>query len=241
MSDETANEFSSLCRTGPSMAQIKVHEASMTPPILPTHQPVRTLCLRCLRSQLTCYCKQVRPFRSKLQFVILQHPLEHRNSIGTARITHHCLENSQLIAGLEFGENVQVNELIADPENYCVVLYPGPNSRNISEQGSGLPVDKKGVIFVIDGTWSCAKKMVHRSPNLSRLPQICFTPQKPSEYRIRQQPKAYCLSTLEAVHQVLEILNPEVGRDNLLEVFRSMIEKQVWLTTLNRAKRPELV
>lgn len=199
----------------------------------------RILCLRCLRSQKTCYCKRVRPFHSRFQFVLLQHPREYRNSIGTARMVHHCIKNSQLIVGMEFSENREVNQLISDPNNHCVVLYPSENSTNISlqspdESESTFPKGKNHIIFVMDGTWSCAKKMLNRSQNLSQLPQICFTPQKQSEYRIRQQPNANCLSTLEAVHRILELLDPSVHRLHLLEVFRFMVEQQIHHFQINQ-------
>ncbi len=192
----------------------------------------RVLCRRCLRPEVTCYCSEVRPLRSRFQFILLQHPLEHRNCIGTARMAHHCLENSKLILGTDFDENPQVMELIADPANYCVVLYPGRDSLNISlespaETEKRFPVGKNWVIFVIDGTWFCAKKMLRRSPRLCLLPQICFTPKTASEYRIRQQPNAQCLSTIEAVHHLIEVLDPGVNPANLLEVFRGMVERQL--------------
>jgi DTW domain-containing protein YfiP len=100
-------------------------------------------------------------------------------------MTHLCIENSKLIHGTGFQKNSTVNELIADPKNHCIVLYPGANSRNISahpseEVQSWFPKDKTLVIFIIDGTWACAKRMIVRSPNLIALPQIGFTPKNRS-------------------------------------------------------------
>jgi len=40
-------------------------------------------------------------------------------------MAHLTIENSLLIPGTDFDENEEVNRLIADPENHCVVLYPG--------------------------------------------------------------------------------------------------------------------
>src|SRR4051812_2892075 len=109
-----------------------LHSMLQSTQLLP-ERLVRVICRRCLKSEITCYCKRVRPFRSRLQFVLLQHPLEYRKSIGTARMTYHCVENSLLILGTDFNENPEVNQLIGNPENHCVVLYPGKDSYNISE------------------------------------------------------------------------------------------------------------
>jgi len=76
------------------------------------------------------------------------------------------------------------------------------------------------------------------SRNLARLPKICFDPPTPSAYRIRREPRPECYSTIEAIHQVIELLTPRLGyqapflppHDNLLAVFRSVIDRQLTYT-----------
>ena len=62
------------------------------------------------------------------------------------------------------------------------------------------------MVFLLDATWSGARKMLRLSSSLQRLPRIMFTPSAPSRYLIKQQPQAGCLSTLEAVHELLLVL-----------------------------------
>lgn len=195
----------------------------------------RGFCTRCIRAQKTCYCSDIVPVRTQIEFVILQHPLEHRNSIGTARMTYHSIENSKLLVGTHFDDNAAVTRLIGNEDNHCVVLYPGAFAQNLSLLSSdeircAFPEQKTLVIFVIDGTWPCAKKMLRNSLNLSSLPQICFTPKTESGYRIRLQPNKHCLSTIEAVHHLIGILDPKVDSSNLLKVFHRMIERQIQYT-----------
>jgi DTW domain-containing protein YfiP len=189
-----------------------------------------------------CYCKELKPFRSSVVIALLQHPLERRRTVGTARMAHLTIENSLLIPGTDFDDNEEVNRLIADPSNHCVVLYPGRRSLNISalakeEIQTSFPKGKTLIVFVIDGTWACARTMVSRSPNLMKLPQISFTPSRASEYQFRRQPRAMCLSTIEAVHQILEILEPEIDPSPLIELFRNMVKKQVEFTKLGVFRR----
>ena len=90
------------------------------------------------------------------------------------------------------------------------------------------------LIFVIDATWGMAKKMVRVSPLLSSLPRIAFEPQKPSNYRFRRQPRPECVSTIEAIHEVIDELDregavpvvPSGAHSNLLEVFEWMAVRQ---------------
>jgi DTW domain-containing protein len=188
----------------------------------------RAPCLRCFKPQSTCYCAQLRPFESRVKFVLLQHPSERRKAIGTARMTHLSLPGSLLIVGRTFDTDLQVNALIADPRYHCVSLFPGPGSQDLGEAGglSTFPAGKIPVVFVLDATWPLAKKMLFRSPNLVALPRICFTPEHESEYLIRRQPHPYCLSTLEAVHRTMTFMDPEADSGRLLTLFRSMVQMQ---------------
>jgi DTW domain-containing protein YfiP len=96
---------------------------------------------------------------------------------------------------------------------------------------SGLQ-QRQLVVFVLDATWSGARKMLRLSPSLQRLPRIMFTPAAPSRYIIKQQPQAGCLSTLEAVHELLTVLE-RTGLDcypqpeQLLGIFQRMQDFQI--------------
>ena len=191
----------------------------------------RDLCLRCLKARATCYCHQLRPFTSRNHIVILQHKLERKRTVGSARMAHLSIQNSTLIPGrgADFDTNETLLSILADPARHCVVLYPGPQASNISEAAtdSWLPAGKICTILVIDGTWHCAKTMLRESKILRTLPQICFTPGRESEYQFRRQPAPHCLSTIEAIHEVLNILEPGPQADELLFLFRSMVAQQI--------------
>jgi DTW domain-containing protein YfiP len=172
---------------------------------------------------------------TRTRFVFLLHPKEFKEEkAGTGRLTHLCLPNSELHMGKGFDDHPQVQALIADPTNFPVLLYPGVQARNLSQ--GGLTADELGgrrlVVFLLDATWSGARKMLRLSPSLQRLPRIMFTPESPSRYVIKQQPQAGCLSTLEAVHELLLVLE-RAGLDSypqpdlLLGIFQRMQDFQL--------------
>ena len=110
--------------------------------------------------------------------------------------------------GLAFDDDAAVQALIQELRNFPVLLYPGTAARNLSN-GDLTPADLAGrrlVVFLLDATWSGARKMLKLSPSLQRLPRIMFTPAAPSRFIIKQQPAAGCLSTLEAVHELATAL-----------------------------------
>lgn len=188
----------------------------------------REFCLECRRARRVCQCADIVKFESGPVFVILTHPVERRMKTGTGRLTHLCISNSVLIEGVAFENDPQVSALLADPRYFPVVLYPGRNSVDVRELAA-VPAGRRLLIFVIDTKWSLAKSVLNRSPNLKALPQIRFAPTQPSFlHQVRRQPDPSCLSTLEAVHYLLETISP--GRPehvHLVSAFQKMVERQL--------------
>lgn len=169
----------------------------------------RGKCTGCYRPTNACLCEHITKLPTKTRFVILMHPKEFKyEKDGTGKITHASLPNSEILWDVSFTENKRVNQLIADPHKHCVLLYPG-EAKNVSD-GEFLPQDiedKELVVFLLDGTWACAKKMLKLSSNLQALPRLMFTPTTRSEFYIKQQPHEWCLSTIESTYQFLEALS----------------------------------
>ena len=143
---------------------------------------------------------------TRTKFVFLMHPKEFKQEkAGTGRLTHLCIAGSEIHMGIAFDEHEAVRDLLSDPALYPVLLYPGEQAHNVSN--GDLPLSDLGgrrlTVFLLDATWSGARKMLRLSPSLQRLPRIMFTPSAPSRYVIKQQPQAGCLSTLEATHELL--------------------------------------
>ena len=198
----------------------------------------REYCHRCRKPKITCYCGDLVTIHTSVKIVILMHPLEAKHPVGTGRLTHQCLSNSELILGVDFTHNAQVNALIGDQQYQAMVLFPGSRSQNLSklspvEKLALCPAGRVPLVFVLDGTWHLARKILFRSKNLQLLPQVSFTPAAPSQFKVRKQPRAECYSTLEATHELLRLLTPvdeyeqkqEVGR--LLNVFHQMVTRQM--------------
>lgn len=166
----------------------------------------RETCYRCFWPKPLCWCPTIHPMETRTRFVFLMHPKEFKQEkAGTGRLTHLCLARSEVHMGVGFDEHEAVQALIRDPHCLPVLLYPGPAALNLSTGGL-TPAelgDRTLVVFLLDATWSGARKMLRLSPSLQRLPRVMFTPAQPSRYVIKQQPQAGCLSTLESVHEML--------------------------------------
>lgn len=194
----------------------------------------RKKCYRCYRPMKSCMCKYVETVNTKTKFIILMHPKEfQKTKNNTGRLTHLALKNSELLIAEGFASNRRVNELIADSANWCYVLYPSDTSIILNEQKMAQN-NKCNVIFIIDATWACSKKMLRLSPNLDALKKISFIHTKTSQYQIKAQPETHCLSTIESTLCVLELLNEQGAEsiaqkalEDFLNPFKAMVQYQL--------------
>lgn len=190
-----------------------------------------------------CWCERVVPISTRTRFVFLMHPYEDRHvKLNTGRLTHHCLQNSLLLVGDHFQTDSKVQDLIDDPENYPVLLYPGKGARDMSkhELSSSDLEGRRLVVFVLDGTWRLARSILKRSAKLQSLPKVMFAANTRSRYAIKKQPEEHCLSTLEATHELLHALERSgldtySQPDQLLKLFAEMQTQQIECLKRNRS------
>jgi len=171
----------------------------------------REMCYRCFWPRAHCWCPLLLPLETRTRFLFLMHPKEFKQEkAGTGRLTQRCLPNSSLHMGMAFDRDEAVAAILADPQYCPVLLYPGREAINLSEAAAAaLPAaigSRRLLVVVLDATWSGARKMLRLSPGLQRLPRIMFAAPGPSRYVIKHQPQPGCLSTLEATHELLTLL-----------------------------------
>lgn len=149
-------------------------------------------------------------------------------------MTHLQLKNSEIIVGVDFTNNKRVNELLSSQENNSFLLYPGKDNFNLSTRKSKeihTVMGNSPHIFILDGTWPCARKMLKLSKNLQQLKRVSFDNRVQSNFIIKQQPESLCLSTIESVHTVLNLLKEgnleHCETTNFLVPFHKMIHYQL--------------
>jgi DTW domain-containing protein YfiP len=187
-----------------------------------------------MRPSVACICKHLNPIQTKTRFIILMHPKEYqKEKNGTGHMTKLQLENSEIIVGVDFTDNDRVNEILSNEKNSSFLLYPGKDNFNLSVRKSSEINSFMGSnphIFLLDGTWPCVRKMLKQSKNLQKLKRVSFDNKIKSKFIIKQQPESLCLSTIESVYTVLNLLNEGVEQcetKDFLVPFEKMIEYQL--------------
>ena len=157
---------------------------------------------------------------NRTDVLILQHRRERFHPFNTARIVHQALRNSTLLVD---HPRQLAARLTLKPR--AGLLYPGPGAALISE----LPPERRPEqLVVLDGTWHQAKTLFRDLAALCGLPHYRLAPAMPGRYRIRREPNALALSTVEATVAALAALEPETrGLDRLLAAFERMVNQQL--------------
>ena len=195
----------------------------------------RNNCYNCMRPSNTCICEHINPVETKTRFIILMHPKEYkREKNGTGNMTKLQLENSEIIVGVDFTNNNRVNEILNKEKSSSFLLYPGKNNFNLSIRKStevSAFMGNNPHIFILDGTWPCARKMLKLSQNLQQLKRVSFDNEIKSKFIIKQQPEPLCLSTIESVYTVINLLKEsnveQCNTDGFLLPFEKMVAYQL--------------
>lgn len=200
----------------------------------------RERCYQCFRPKSLCFCDAIPRIDNRTNVLILQHVGEQSHPFNTARIVHRALRRCDLVVD----HNQRLGEHHLPIQENAALLYPSVTAPSLTE----LPESAKpSQLVIIDGTWHQAKSIVRDVPQLRSLPCYRLAPSSPGQYRIRREPNAFSLSTLEATAAALRTLEPDtVGLDQLLSAFNKMVEDQLkypatyaaWRKKTKRHSRP---
>ena len=168
-----------------------------------------------------CFCEAIPRIDNRTDVLILQHIGERFHPFNTARIVRKALCRCRLI--VDHNRRLAAHHLPI--RSGAGLLYPQANARSLTE----LPAaERPGQLVIVDGTWRQAKTIVRDVPQLHDLPCYRLTPPSAGQYRIRREPDARSLSTVEATVAALQALEPDTaGLQRLLAAFNKMVENQL--------------
>ncbi|KGF82559.1 DTW domain containing protein [Massilia sp. JS1662] len=185
----------------------------------------RATCAACLRAQSACICHWVRPLSSRVDLLILQHPLEVRNAKNSARLLHLCLPGSRLEVGEAFPD---LHAQLHADGRVPVLLYP-ETPGFVPPVLEPAPPERLRLV-VLDATWRKSRKMLHVNPELQKLPRLALHDVPASAYRIRKAHAPHQLSTLEAAALALAQMEDDADRYRpLLQAFDGFVQQQAAL------------
>ncbi|MEI6985536.1 MAG: tRNA-uridine aminocarboxypropyltransferase [Rhodospirillaceae bacterium] len=199
-------------------------------------------CARCRKSEALCVCAAMMPVLTRINTVILQHPQERTEELGSGWIAHCQLKRSVLRIGLSWPSLKRVIDDESVEMKRWGVLYLGaakeapqpgePELLVLGSKGERLPDAAATLraltgIILLDGTWSQAKALWWRNPWLLKAHRLVLNPNTRSHYgKLRREPRRESLAVIEAAAFALARLEaqPELEA-RILAPFNLLVEK----------------
>lgn len=164
-----------------------------------------------------CLCPRVRPVDTRTHFIFLQHATEACKPSNTLRVAVLALKRCEVRPYGDKATALATDDLSL-PGTW--LLFPGGDGP--SAPASPWPPER---LVVLDGSWSQARRMLHRLPVLRALPRLGLEPAK-ERRSLRAAPEGG-MSTLEAVARAVAHFEGPERAEPLDELHALMIERVV--------------
>lgn len=196
----------------------------------------RCYCKHCYKPEPACLCCWVSPQSNRLPVLVLRHPDETHHAIGTARLIELGLQRSRVETVLAL-EQERFSDLLQQwSVSRPILVYPAALSPDVPhfkldfETEHFTPpalLNEYDSLILLDGTWRNTRELLLNNGWLKSLPTLAIKQATVSRYRIRQATKEGALATIEAVSQVLSVLDDHFQAERLLLPFEKMIDYQI--------------
>ena len=184
-------------------------------------------CPTCHMHNTLCVCPLVPTLTTRTRLALLVHYREARKPTNTGQLAARCLANSQVGIVGDLGRPLTLPLWLEDEQP--VLLFPAEDAAPLHT----FATCKKPIVLIVpDGNWRQAGKMRQRVFGLAEVPCALLPQGLATSYRLRAEPRAGGLATMEAIAYALGVLEGAAGphiQQEMMKVFRIMVERTLWL------------
>ena len=196
----------------------------------------REFCPKCMKASSTCICQWLQIQENKRPVLILQHLDEVKKTLGTAKLVELGLKQAKVVSGIIFSKPEIYKQLGQYNTSCPILLYAqamkaSPFHVELDfETQFTIPASlstRFDSVILLDGTWRNTRELLHHNSWLQALPTLALKNVEASNYRIRKAAQANALATIEAVSELLSVLECQFDKAAFLLPFRKMIDAQI--------------
>ena len=191
-------------------------------------------CELCRISLSHCICPLTPKAVSNAGFLLLMYDTEVMKPSNTGRLIADLIPDTFAFLWSRTEPDQALLEVLNDPKWQPFVVFPeqyAESEREIVTENVICQPGKRPLFIMLDGSWREAKKMFRKSPYLSQLPLVSFTPQKrhgeeiSSSYHIRIAANENQLATAEVAARILDMAG-EAENAQLLDLWFDVFSYQ---------------
>lgn len=179
-------------------------------------------CERCYMRYHLCICSMIPSLDLATRVVVVISHRERLAPSNTGRLAGVALRNSMVLTRGNPAEPYELSDHLM-PHRPSLLLYPTDDAPELSteflQSMGGGPFN----LVVPDGNWRQACKMRRRDPAMAAMPVVKLPAGAPTAYRIRREPKAGGMATIEAIARALGIMEGEAVQKALEEILEAKV------------------
>lgn len=183
-----------------------------------------------------CWCEAIVPVATRTAVTLVVDRRELGLLSNTARVAHASLPASRILVRDRRQPTPRFPELRLEGR-HDLLLFPDEGAEDLARWAGRCPPEQIHLV-VPDATWSVARRMTRRLPDLAALPRVRVRPARRSRYRLRSTPHPERLATFEALIEALALLEGDHVREPLLADFEQH-QRAVTAARWGRPERPD--
>ncbi len=173
-----------------------------------------------------CFCALLTPIPTRTRVSIVMQSCEEARTSSTARLLSLLLPNSEIHLRGRLGVPLDLSFLPGNGTT-SLLLYPDTAATVLTHEFvAALP--SPVTLVVPDGTWSQAKKIIHRVAALRGVPHVMLPHGEASRYVLRRNQAEGGVCTAEAVARALGFLEGKHVQDAIESHLETLIERVLW-------------
>ena len=189
-----------------------------------THKSDR--CDRCRTHVQWCVCAEVPTLDLQTHVALVAHKRELTKPTMPGRLALLALTTHSLHEHGQADHPLDLTHLVT-PERRLLVLFPAEGAQVLD--ATMQDADPRPVTLVVpEGTWRQASKVARRVPGLEHAEPVVLSPGPPTRYRLRREPRAGGLATMEAIARALGVLEGPDTRRVLEQLFDLWVERTLY-------------
>ena len=169
-------------------------------------------CPGCFFPPSHCLCAETPRVENRTRVFMLRHWQERVRTTNSGRWAALALSRCEIVDHAVPGEPLDFSRI---PTTGAAVLFPSP--------AGGIPSPLPQTLVVLDATWSQARRMLQRIPELQTLPRLSI-PGVLAE-RLRRPTVKGGMSTIEALAAALELLGDAEAAGALTRTWRLAVDR----------------